>query len=51
VRRFGPTTRRARITHRLRLAPERLRRGTYELRLVYTGDQSSLVARLYAQRL
>jgi hypothetical protein len=51
VRRFRATTRRARITHRLRLAPERLRRGTYEIRLIYRGDQSSLTARLYAQRL
>jgi hypothetical protein len=51
VRRFRTTSRRARVTHRLRLAPERLRRGTYEIRLVYAGDQSSLTARLYAQRL
>ena len=51
VKRFGPTTRRARVTHRLRLTPERLRRGTYEIRLVYKGDQSSLAAPLYAQRL
>jgi hypothetical protein len=51
VRRFEATERRARLTHRLRLAPERLARGTYEIRLVYKGDQSSLVAALYAQRL
>src|SRR5690606_32237232 len=29
VRRFRATTRRARLTHRLRLPAERLRRGTY----------------------
>jgi hypothetical protein len=51
VRRFGPTTRRAGITHRLRLPAERLRRGTYRVRLRYTGDQGSLTASLSAQRL
>lgn len=51
VRRFGTTTRRARVTHRLRLAPERLPRGTYTVRLRYVGDQGSLTASLAAQRL
>jgi hypothetical protein len=51
VRRFPARTRRAGLTHRLRLAPERLGRGTYEIRLVYTGDQGSLRASLFAQRL
>lgn len=51
VRRFRTATRRARLTHRLRLAPERLPRGTYEIRLVYRGSQSALTARLFAQRL
>lgn len=51
VRRFRATRRRAGLTHRLRLAPERLRRGTYEIRLVYRGSQGSLTARLFAQRL
>jgi hypothetical protein len=51
VRRFPARTRRANVTHRLRLAPERLRRGTYEIRLIYSGDQGSLRSSLYAQRL
>ena len=51
VRRFGPATRRARVTHRLRLGPERLPRGTYRIRLRYVGDQGSLAASLFAQRL
>jgi hypothetical protein len=51
VRRFRATQRRARRTHRLRLASERLRRGTYEVRLTYAGDQGSLRASLFAQRL
>jgi hypothetical protein len=51
VRRFGPTARRTGVTHRVRLPAERLRRGTYEISLVYAGDQSSLRAALFAQRL
>ena len=51
VRRFRATTRRAGVTHRLRLASERLPRGLYEVRLSYTGDQGSLTASLYARRL
>jgi hypothetical protein len=51
VRRFATQTRRARITHRLRLAPERLPRGTYTVRLRYVGEQGSLTATLFAQRL
>ena len=51
VRRFGPATRRAAVTHRLRLPSERLARGTYTVRLRYAGDQGSLTALLYAQRL
>jgi hypothetical protein len=51
VKRFGPQTRRAGVTHRLRLAPERLRRGTYRVRLRYSGDRGSLAASLFAQRL
>ena len=51
VKRFGTTTRRARVTHRLRLAPERLARGTYTVRLRYVGEQGSLTATLFAQRL
>ena len=51
VKRFGPQTRRAGVTHRLRLAPEGLRRGTYRVRLRYAGDQGSLAASLFAQRL
>ena len=51
VRRFASRQRRAGVTHRLRLASERLRRGRYEVRLVYAGDQASLSASLYAQRL
>jgi hypothetical protein len=51
VRRFPARVRRGGITHRLRLAPERLPRGTYEVRLTYTGDQGSLRSSLFAQRL
>ena len=51
VRRFPARTRRARVTHRLRLPAERLRRGTYEVRLTYTGDQGSLRESLFAVRL
>jgi hypothetical protein len=51
VRRFGATTRRAGITHRLRLGSERLPRGTYRVRLRYAGDQGSLTASLFAQRI
>jgi hypothetical protein len=51
VRRFGPTTRRRSVTHRLRLAAERLPRGTYRVRLRYSGDQGSLSESLFAQRL
>lgn len=51
VRRFRTSRRRARTTHRLRLAAARLPRGTYEVRLVYKTDQTSLSASLYAQRL
>jgi hypothetical protein len=51
VRRFGARTRGARVTHRLRLPAERLRRGTYEIRLSYAGDQGSLRASLFALRL
>jgi hypothetical protein len=51
VRRYAAATRAARTTHRLRLAAGRLPRGTYEVRLVYTADQGSLSASLYAQRL
>lgn len=51
VKRFGPQTRRSGVTHRLRLAPEGLRRGTYRIRLRYTGDRGSLAASLFSQRL
>lgn len=51
VRRFRTAQRRARITHRLRLASARLPRGTYEIRLVYRAGQTTLAASLYAQRL
>jgi hypothetical protein len=51
VRRFPARTRAARVTHRLRLPSERLRRGTYEVRLTYLGDQGSLAASLFALRL
>jgi hypothetical protein len=51
IRRFGPATRVAGKTHRLRLTPERLARGTYQVRLRYSGDQGSLTASLFAQRL
>jgi len=51
VRRFPARTRRANVTHRLRLGAEGLPRGTYEVRLIYVGDQGSLTAALFAQRL
>jgi hypothetical protein len=50
VRRFATRTRPAGVTHRLRLASERLRRGTYEVRLTYAGDQASLRVALFSQR-
>ena len=51
VRRFRTTTRRARLTHRLRLGSEGLPRGRYEIRLRYTGEQGSLSTSLYSARL
>jgi hypothetical protein len=51
VGRFGPARRAAGATHRLRVASERLARGRYEIRLFYSGDQGSLTASLFAQRL
>ena len=51
VRRFRTTTRGAGVTHRLRVRPERLRRGSYRVRLRYRGDQGSLTASLFVQRL
>ena len=51
VRRFRTAQRRQRITHRLRLSARGLRRGTYEIRLVYRNGQSTLTASLYSQRL
>ena len=51
VRRLPARTRRANLTHRLRLRSEDLRRGTYEVRLIFVGDQGSLQATLFAQRL
>lgn len=51
VRGFAAQNRRANVTHRLRLTPERLPRGTYRVRLRYAGDRGSLTAELFAQRL
>ena len=51
VRRFRTAQRRQRITHRLRLSARGLRRGTYEVRLVYKTAQTSQAASLYARRL
>jgi hypothetical protein len=50
VRRFATRTRRANVTHRLRLSPRRLRRGRYEVRLRYSGDRGTVRSSLYAQR-
>ncbi len=51
MRRYPARVRRAGVTHRLRLAPEKLARGTYEVRLTYVGDQGTLRSSLFAQRL
>lgn len=51
VRRFRATVRQAGRTHRLRLGSRRLPRGRYEIRLRYAGDQGSLRASLFSQRL
>jgi hypothetical protein len=51
VRRYPARVRRVGVTHRLRLAPEKLARGTYEVRLTYVGDQGTLRSSLFAQRL
>jgi hypothetical protein len=51
VRRFAERRRRAKVKHRLRVGAKGLRRGRYEVRLTYAGDQGSLRSSLYAQRL
>lgn len=51
VRRFPASVRRAGVIHRLRLSARGLRRGRYRVRLRYSGDQATLRASLYAQRL
>jgi hypothetical protein len=52
VQRFRTTTRRAGVTHRLRLPSERLRRGTYEIRLTaVAAGAPRTVARLVSRRL
>jgi hypothetical protein len=52
VRRFAPTTRSARTTHRLRLASERLPRGTYRVRItVAPPGARAVAATLVARRL
>jgi hypothetical protein len=52
VRRFAESGRRAGITHRLRLASERLRRGNYVVRLTATAPAGGrVVARLTSLRL
>ena len=51
VKRYAGTVRAARRTHRLRLAPERLRRGTYEIRLTFTGPGGTVRSSLFASRL
>ena len=45
VRRFTATTRRAGVTHRLRLAAEGLRRGEYRVRITGAGTTIALTAR------
>ena len=51
VRRFVPTTRRAGVTHRLRLASEGIGRGDVRVRLTVTAGRSRVVATLTSRRL
>ena len=51
VRRFRSVRRRGRITHRLRLPSERLRRGTYEVRLTYVSGGVQVRTSLFSRRL
>jgi len=51
VRRLTRTERRSGVTHRLRLPAERLRRGRYEVRLLYVQGGVRLRTSLFAQRL
>ena len=51
VARFRPTRRRGNVTHRLRLRAERLRRGTYAVRLSYVQGGVQVRSTLYSVRL
>jgi hypothetical protein len=51
VARRGPSTRRAGVTHRLRVDPKRLRRGEYRIRITVEGGARPLTAVLVARRL
>jgi murein tripeptide amidase MpaA len=51
VARFGPSTRRAGVTHRLRVDPKRLRAGEYRIRITVEGGARPLTATLVARRL
>jgi hypothetical protein len=51
VRRYRATTRRNGLTHRLRLASERLRRGDHVVRITVVAGSRRQVVRLTARRL
>ena len=51
VRRFRTVRRRGGVTHRLRLPAERLRRGTYEVRLTYVSGGVQVRTALFSRRL
>jgi hypothetical protein len=51
VRRYRAVSRRAGVTHRLRLPSEPLARGTYRVRLALAGPGGTSTATLAAQRL
>jgi hypothetical protein len=51
VRRFPPLTRRAGVTHRLRVASEGLGRGDVRIRLTVTAGADRAVATLVSRRL
>lgn len=51
VRRFAVQTRRANVTHRLRLRPEGLARGDYQVRLQAVGRAETVTEVLTARRL
>jgi hypothetical protein len=51
VRSFGPTNRRAGVTHRLRIDPKKLDKGEYRIRITVLTGARPLTATLVARRL